>query len=57
MDNELKVTRKTHRKLELSSEKPIKSWGDADVLKMMGLGEVYAKEDLKLLGDDFVLMP
>lgn len=32
----------------------MKCLGDADVLDAMGLGEVYAKDDLRMLGDEFV---
>jgi hypothetical protein len=44
-------------KVVFSSKKPMKSWGDTEVLNLMGFGEVYSKADLNLLGDDFDSLP
>lgn len=56
-NNKLQVNY-TKTKLEMMSHSEIRCHGDTDVLRMMGLGEVYAQEDLKnLLGPEFEELP
>lgn len=48
----------TPKRLEMVSDSHIKCHGDADVLCLMGLGEVYAPDDLvRLLGAEFAELP
>ena len=56
-NNKLQVNYTKH-KIEMMSHSEIRCHGDTDVLRMMGLGECYAQDDLqRLLGPEFAELP